>query len=432
MNILFISNDLIGGNLAHLLKKEGHNVKLFIEDSGRHENFNNMVIKTYNWKKELTWVGKNGLIVFDDVGYGEIQDDLRKQGYTVFGGSKAGDRLEQDRAFGQKIFKQYGLKTVPLKDFNNIKNAITFVKKNRKAWVIKQNNHHYSKVLNYVGEFDDGRDVIGMLSNYYHNKKAGAEKISLHQRIRGVEIGVGRYFNGVNWVGPIEYNIEYPRFFPGDIGPMTSEMGTVAWFSDDEKNKLYQDTILKLEPYLKKIKFIGDFEINFIVNETGAYPLEATTRMGSPIIHLHSELNISPWGEFLYAVARGEDYNLKWKKGYGMVVLIAVPPFPYTEKSQKNLLYGSYIYLDNLDAKDMEHIHFEEVSYNSHKKRYYISDTRGYILYVTDVNASLKKTQSSVYSMIKNIYIPKMFYRSDIGNSFLEKSKAELKKWGYL
>lgn len=432
MNILFISNDLIGGNLANILKKEGHNVKLFIEDSGRHENFSNIVTKTYNWKKELSWVGKDGMIVFDDVGYGEIQDDLRKQGYTVFGGNKAGDRLEQDRAFGQKIFKKYGLKTVPLKDFNNIKNAIAFVKKNRQAWVIKQNNHHYSKVLNYVGEFDDGRDVIGMLDNYYHNKKASTEKISLHQRIRGVEIGVGRYFNGENWVGPIEFNIEYPRFFPGDIGPMTSEMGTVAWYSNDENNKLYKDTILKLEPYLKKINYRGDFEINFIVNETGAYPLEATTRMGSPIIHLHSELNISPWGEFLYAIAKGENYNLKWKKGFGMVVLIAVPPFPYTEKSQKNLLYGSYIYLDNLKEQDLEHVHFEEVSYNPTKKRYYISDTRGYILYVTDVKANLKKTQESVYGMIKNIYIPKMFYRSDIGDNFLKENKAKLKKWGYL
>ena len=34
--------------------------------------------------------------------------------------------------------------------------------------------------------------------------------------------------------------------------------------------------------------------------------------------------------------------------------------------------------------------------------------------------------------MIKNIYIPKMFYRDDIGNSFLKENKAKLKKWGYL
>jgi phosphoribosylamine---glycine ligase len=432
MNILFISNDLIGGNLAYLLKKEGHNVKLFIEDSGRHENFHNMVIKTYHWRKELSWVGKDGLIVFDDVGYGEIQDDLRNQGYTVFGGNKASDKIEQDRAHGQELFKKYGLKTVPSKDFSEIKNAIAYVNKNPKAWVIKQNNHHYSKVLNYVGEFEDGRDIIGMLKNYSQNKKVSSEKISLQQKIIGVEIGIGRYFNGNDWVGPIEFNIEYTRFFPGDIGPLTSEMGTLAWYSSNENNKLYKETLEKIKPYLKKINFRGDFEINCIVNESGVYPLEATPRLGSPIIHLHSEIHTSPWGEFLYAIARGEKYDLKWKKGYGMVVLVAVPPFPYTEKSQKNLLYGSYIYFDKVEEENKKHIHFEEVSYNINKKRYYISDTRGYILYVTGVSPSLKKTQEKVYNIINNIYIPKMMYRNDIGDSFLKTDKAKLLKWGYL
>jgi phosphoribosylamine--glycine ligase len=213
---------------------------------------------------------------------------------------------------------------------------------------------------------------------------------------------------------------------------MTSEMGTLAWYSDDEKNKLYKETLEKIKPLLKKIKFKGDFEINCIVNETGAYPLEATPRFGSPIVHLHSDLHMSPWGEFLYAIAKGEQYNLKWKKGYGLVVLVAVPPFPYVEKAQKNLLYGSYIYFDNLPPKDMDHIHFEEVSYNQNKKTYYVSDTRGYILYVTDVKPTIKKVQESVYRMIKGIYLPKMFYRNDIGDSFAKENQAKLKKWGYL
>ena len=53
-------------------------------------------------------MGKKGLIVFDDVGYGKTQDYLRRDGYTVFGGCEAGDRLEKDREFGQKLFASYG------------------------------------------------------------------------------------------------------------------------------------------------------------------------------------------------------------------------------------------------------------------------------------------------------------------------------------
>ena len=68
-----------------------------------------MIPKTYNWRR-APWIGKDGLIIFDDTGYGEIQEELRKDGYIVFGGSKLGDKMEMDRSYGQKIFKNMDLK----------------------------------------------------------------------------------------------------------------------------------------------------------------------------------------------------------------------------------------------------------------------------------------------------------------------------------
>src|SRR3989344_6833088 len=110
MRILFISNDLIAGNLAYLMKKEGHEVKLYIDSEQQRGNFHNLVDKTADWHRELNWVGKRGLIVFDDIEYGKIQDELRTQGYSVFGGSKLGDKLESDREHSQEIFSQHRIK----------------------------------------------------------------------------------------------------------------------------------------------------------------------------------------------------------------------------------------------------------------------------------------------------------------------------------
>lgn len=432
MKVLFISNDLIGGNLAYLLKKEGHDVKLFIDDKNRRKNFTNIVSKTNDWKDKLNWVQKDGLIVFDDVGYGAEQDMLREKGYRVFGGSALGDKIEQDRAFGNSMFEKYGVLTPKLRDFEDIKDAVDFVEKNKKAWVIKQNNHHYSKVLNYVGRNNDGKDVKSLLLNYLNNPKVKHEKISLQEKIDGVEIGIGRYFNGKNFVGPIEYNIEYPRFFPGDIGPLTSEMGTLAWYEEDESNKLYKQTIEKMLPFLRLAKFHGDFEIDCIVNKDGPYAIECTARFGSPIVHLQSEIHSSPWGEFLGAVADGHDYNLKYKKGFGIVVLIAVPPFPYVSRLQENLLHGVNIYFDDLSEDFISHVHFEEVSKKKNMDSYYVSDNRGYILYVTGMGKTIKTCQKITYDRINKISIPKMLYRNDIGTSFLEKGLPDLKSWGYL
>lgn len=434
VRVLFVSHDLIAGNIALLLKKEGHEVKIFIQDKDRRSNFENLLEQTPNWRSELTWVGKDGLIVFDDVGFGAIQDRLRKRGYTVFGGSLFGDKLEQDRPFGQKIFSQYGIQTVPSRSFEKIDQAINFVKRNPGAWVIKQNGHA-SKSLNYVGQLPDGRDVISQLENYKINNAGECEPIDLQQRVLGVEIGVARYFNGTDWVGPIEMNIEYKKFFPGNLGPATSEMGTLAWYDDNENNKLFQETLAKIKPYLVKIDFRGDIDIGCIVNEKGAFPLEATPRFGSPIVQLHSEFNNSPWGEFLMAIARGEQYKLSWKRGYGIVVLLAVPPFPYTRKLKGVSSEGIDIFFTNdMSDADMEHVHFEEVSLKPSKAggSYFVSDYRGYVLYVTEIGKTVRAARKNVYNLVNKIVIPKMFYRNDIGQSFIDRDEELLRSWGYL
>jgi phosphoribosylamine---glycine ligase len=432
MNILFISNICIAANLAVLLKNEGHDVRLHIVNKSYRNNFDNLVTKDDSWRKELRWVGKDGLIVFDDVGWGKTQDNLRKKGYKVFGGCEISDKLEQDREFGQKIFKELGLKTVELKDFTDIEDAIIFIKNNPKKWVIKGNDHT-SKFVTYIGEFECGKDAVCILKSYYNNKNLDREKITLHERIEGVEMGVGRYFNGTDWVGPIEINFEHTRMFPGDVGPITDEMGTLAWYDDNEKNTLFVNILNKFKPYLRSIDFRGDFEINCIVNESGIFPLEATARFGSPIVHLQSELHISPWGEFLYAVACGEKYDLKYKKGFGVVNLIATPPFPYGKKHSKETLYGINIYLDKLNDTEMKSFHFEGISLRTGKDngQYFISCDDGYIGYTTAVADSVEKARQKSLDLIKKVVIPKAFYRNDIGKDF-EKRLPELKKWGYV
>lgn len=433
MKILFVSNDLIGGNIARILTNEGHNVKLYIKDKAQRENFENIIPKTNNWRKEIDWVGKDGLIVFDDVGYGKDQNILRKKGYSVFGGSEYGDKFEQDRDYGQKIFNKYKIKTQPLIDFNTVKEAYEFARENPSAWVIKQNNHHYSKVLNFVGEMKDGRDVISLLKSNVDNIALKNERISLQKKISGIEIGVGRYFNGKDWVGPIEINLEHVHLFPNGIGPLTSEMGTLAWYTEDEDTYLFKNVLSKIKPYLQEIDFRGDIEINCIANKSGVYALEPTARIGSPIIHLHAELHLSPWGEFMKAIADGKDYKLKYKKGFGIVTLIAVPPFPYGIEQKKNLLKGTDIFLDKINKKDEESIHFEEISKRSKDScEYYISDNRGYVCYVTACHKEVSKARNKSQKIINKICIPKMFYRHDIGEKFERSDYKQLKEWGYL
>lgn len=420
--------------MAYRLKKEGHRVRLFIDDKTQSHNLNGLVEKTADWKKDLEWVGKKGLIVFDSSGYGKIQDSLRKDGYAVVGGSQFADRLEHDRQYGQKILSVCGMKIIPSVNFNSTKSAIKFIRENEGPWVVKQNGH-INTSFNYVGQLKDGKDVVSVLKNYNRNNKKECISIDLQKKIEGAEIGVARYFNGNDWVGPIEINIEHKSLFNGDLGPKTFEMGTLIWYEENEKNKLFQETLSKMKPYLKSINFKGDVDINCIVNKKEVFPLEITPRFGWPSTHLHEEIHISPWGEFLRAISDGNRYDLKYKKGYGVVVLLSTPPFPYAVRTRKYYPEGmDILFKKKLSQEEMNRIHLEEVSLRKNKKetQFYISSKTGFALHVTGMGKTVEEAREKTYGLIDNIVIPKMFYRTDIGLKFIEQDQKKLKEWGWI
>ena len=65
-------------------------------------------------------------------------------------------------------------------------------------------------------------------------------------------------------------------------------------------------------------------------------------------------------------------------------------------------------------------------------EEYYVSDNRGYVMYVTGVEKTVEDCRKSVYDRIEKISIPKMMYRNDIGLDFVNENASKLKKWGYL
>lgn len=432
MKVLFVSGELIAGDLAYRLKKEGCEVRLYIKDKSRKDCFDCMLHKIDDWKKEREWVGKDGLIVFDDVGYGKEQDELRSQGYNVVGGSFGGDRLEKERAYGQRIMSVCGIKTLETHDFLEVQDAIDFIKKNKGAWVIKQNGHQ--SAMTYVGTMEDGGDALCVLESYKCERK-DISSISIQKKACGIEIAAGRYFNGDDWVGPIEINIEHKRLFDGDIGPLTGEMGTLTWYEEDERNKLFQETLAKLKPYLQWANFRGDVDVNCIVNEDSLYPLEVTARFGCPSTQLQTEIHLSPWSEFLMAIAKGKKYSLKYRKGFGVVISIAIPPFPYKSIDPQDYLKGTAVLFHKKLTKEQEsHLHFEEVCSKkiSGKSQLSVAGSNGFIMYVTGFGKTVQEARREAYGLVKNIVIPKMFYRSDIGLRFVQQDEKLLRKWGWI
>lgn len=105
LKFLFVSFEALIGDLAWQVKKEGHEVKYYIQDKGERDVCDGFVDKIDDWKAQKDWAD---VIIFDDIGFGALVEALRKDGKLVVGGATYADRLEDDREFGQEELHQGG------------------------------------------------------------------------------------------------------------------------------------------------------------------------------------------------------------------------------------------------------------------------------------------------------------------------------------
>jgi len=421
---LFVSLDGLIADIAWQVVKEGHAVKLFIESPAEREIGDGFVPKTDDWERDVSWAD---VIVFDDVlGQGTKAARLRAAGKLVVGGTPYTDRLEDDRAFGQQELKAAGVSIIPQDNFTSFAEAIAFVEANPNRYVIKPSGAAQNlKQLLFVGEDEDGKDVIQVLDDY---RRAWADRIKefqLQRRIVGVEVAAGAFFNGTEFVLPMCVNFEHKKLFPGDIGPSTGEMGTTMYWS--EPTRIFNATLKKMEHKLRYERYVGYIDVNCIVNSNGIFPLEFTARFGYPTISIQQEGMLTPIGEFLYRLAEGSITTFRARSGFQAGVRIVVPPFPFSdaETFEKNSKDAVIIF----KKPGREGVHIEDV--RTVNDEWLVSGTSGVVLIVVGLGTTMKAAQRQAYGRIDNILIPNMYYRTDIGDRWYE-DFDRLHTWGYL
>jgi len=421
---LFVSYEALIADTAWQVVKEGHEAKLWIENAEEQGIGEGLVPKAKDWKREVDWAD---VVVFDDVlGMGAMAEELRSRGKLVVGGSPYTDRLEDDRAFGQQELRAAGVSIIPQENFTSFDDAVAYVQANPNRYVIKPSGEAQNiKRLLFVGEEDDGRDVIQVLHDYKRFWSDKVKEFQLQRRIMGVEVAVCAFFNGREFLSPICVNFEHKKLFPGDIGPATGEMGTSMFWS--EPNKLFNATVKKMEAKLAEARYVGSMDINCIVNNNGIYPLEFTSRFGYPLISIQQEGLLTPMGELLRGLADGTLARLRARSGFQIGVRIVVPPFPFNDPETFESTSKDSVILFKTPSR--EGIHIEDVKIVDGE--WLVTGTSGVVLIVCGSGPSMKQAQRQAYNRVRNVMIPHMYYRDDIGERWSEDSDR-LHAWGYL
>lgn len=421
MKFLFVSRWALIHDLAWEVRKEGHDVRYAVLSKADRDVGDGFVEKVESWETHKDWAD---VIVFDDSEFGDVCERLRREGKAVVGGTRYADRLELDRDFATDEMKAAGLDTLPSWDFTTFDAAIDFVRANPGRYVVKPSGKAQNeKVLSYVGQEEDGRDVLTMLEHYKRGWSGRIKHFQIQQYAAGVEVAVGAFFNGKDFVLPAFINFEHKRMMNDDIGPSTGEMGTAAFFAGE--NRLFRETLAKMRDRIAG--YVGYFDINCIANSRGIHPLEFTPRFGYPTINLQIEGVLSKWGEFLAAMAKGEPFPLRTKRGFQIAVVIAVPPFPFVDADAfKKFSEDAVVIFKRPLPEGVHPCDVKKVGDD-----WILAGNSGYALVVTGSGSTMDDARREAYNRVRSIQIPNMFYRTDIGERW-HRDGDLLQTWGYL
>lgn len=421
---LFVSESGLIGDIAWQIVKEGHEVRYFINEPESREIADGFVPKTTDWRADVDWAD---VIVFDDtLGAGKEAHALRQAGKKVIGGTPYTDRLEDDRSFGQQELKNAGVNILPFWEFSDFDTGIAHVRAHPDRYVLKPSGDAANvKRWLYVGDEEDGSDVIRMLEAYKRTTGDRIKHYQLQRRVTGVEIAVGAFFDGNQFITPINYNFEHKKLFPNNIGPSTGEMGTSMFWG--APNRIFQQTLAKMAPKLSKEHYTGYIDINCIVNRDGIWPLEFTSRFGYPTIFIQQEGMLTPIGQFFYDLANSRAPKLKTRTGFQVGVRVVVPPYPFHDPAAfEEMSAGAAIVFRRGQP---EEVHIEEVKLSG--GQWVVAGPAGVVMVVVGLGTTMNQARAQAYARLKNIVIPSMYYRDDIGDRWQDDSDRLL-AWGYL
>jgi phosphoribosylamine--glycine ligase len=430
MRFLGIGDTCDLGALYMRLLADGHEVKVHVADPLAQGTMAGLVEHTSDWENELDWlkaVGDDGIILFENVARsrGELQDRLRHDGFHVIGGSAYGDRLENDRAFAQRVLARIGLQTAEVMEFSGLADAEDFLDRHPGRYVLKFNGTNFSSNENYVGRLADGADVRAVLRAKFFERQGESFSFVLMQHIEGVEMGVGAYFNGERFIGEACLDWEHKRFFPGDLGELTGEMGTIATF--DRSRKFLDLTLRRMTPLLSANGYCGYINLNTIVNRSGIWPLEFTCRFGYPGFAVLSPLQQTRWAELFRAMAtrRGGATMLP---GFCAAIVLTTPPFPYERDIVENAVGMPVMFDGELSERERDQLYYGEVGMVN--GQLVTSGICGWTIVATAVSHSIEEARCKATALADKVIVANVRYRRDIGSRLIDGEFAFVENLG--
>src|SRR5215472_3942263 len=423
-----ISKEGDGLGVAQRLQAEGCQVSVWIRDPKMERAGVGIIDRVESWE---ALVPRSDLILIDSVGLGRHEADLKASGRPLLGCSAILDKIELDRALGMRLFDTAGIATPETYEFSTCAEADKMIQALPwgSGWVIKPSGNKAASKTMVVKEERAWSDCLSRLS---------PDSNGIVQRVvDGIEVSTEGWFNGSTFLAPFNHTFEEKRFLTGGLGANTGCMGNVVLAADLRGDALVHATVARLSGFLSQIGYRGPLDINTIVNEEGAFALEATSRMGYDAVEALAEGLSVLLSDFLYEVAAGTATACPLTDQTMIAVRLSIPPWPVRQPDGDS--HGELV--EGIDEDSLHHLFLTDLYKDNEGYKTAAGD--GVLLKATAKGPARRLedddlqddytyyARSRVYRLLDKIKVSSKQYRTDIGGR-VNKDMAQLKEWGWV
>jgi len=339
-----------------------------------------------------------------------LANQLRAEGFAVYGPDAAAAELEGSKSFSKALMDEAGVPTAKFETHTDADKAEALIR----AWgapiVVKASGLAAGKGVIVAQSVDEAvhaaRDMLS--GNSFGD--AGSQVV-IEEFLEGEEASCLFLVSG-DTILPLASSQDHKALLDGDLGPNTGGMGAYspAPCVTPEIEKEVLETIVR--PTIAALKargaeFIGTLYAGIMLTKNGLKTLEFNVRFGDPECQpLMSRLK-SDLGEVLLAAAekRLDGVALEWDDRKALCVVVVSGGYPANfEKGQE---------IRGLDA--VEEAGATVFHAGTAEKNGVIVNSGGRVLGITALADSVAKAQTSVYGALKKLDWQGGFYRKDIG-----------------
>lgn len=337
-----------------------------------------------------------------------LADQLRAEGFAVFGPSAAAAQLEGSKGFTKDLCARYDIPTGAYQRFNNAPEAKAYVRAQGAPIVIKADGLAAGKGVTVAMTVDE---ALAAIDDCFEGAfgEAGAEVV-VEAFLDGEEASFFCLCDGQTLL-PLATAQDHKRVGDGDTGSNTGGMGAYSpapVMTPDLVERTMKEII---EPTMRGMAemgtpFSGVFFAGLMITQKGPELIEYNVRFGDPecqvlMMRLESDLLA-----LLHATATGtlDRVTAEWRDETALTVVLASKGYPGAY--EKNTPIRSLP-----DATDKAKVFHAGTALKDHQ----LVATGGRVLNATALGASVAEAQAAAYRLVDTVEWDNGFCRRDIG-----------------